>query len=207
MKVATVSIAGERRVGRVTDDGRSLAPFDLPLAEAQDGVLRSGPPRRTQPLRHSDHHRDLVRRHHPAAGDVIATGTPPASASATIRRNISRPATSCASRSAESAFLRTKSWSDPHDFRSRARHDGRLRRRRAAGHDAAWARRHLQQFSADHARAGRLSRHASRFAGRRPLADAARKRSLSDCWWKQSSMPPRISASAARMSSAIPSAL
>jgi 2-keto-4-pentenoate hydratase/2-oxohepta-3-ene-1,7-dioic acid hydratase in catechol pathway len=39
MKVATVSIAGERRVGRVTDDGRSIAPFDLPLAEAQDGVL------------------------------------------------------------------------------------------------------------------------------------------------------------------------
>jgi Fumarylacetoacetate (FAA) hydrolase family len=39
MKVATVSIAGERRVGRVTDNGRSIAPFDLPLAEAQDGVL------------------------------------------------------------------------------------------------------------------------------------------------------------------------
>ncbi len=27
MKVATVSIAGKRRVGRVTDDGRSLAPY------------------------------------------------------------------------------------------------------------------------------------------------------------------------------------
>ena len=27
MKVATVSIAGERRVGRVTDDGRSIAPY------------------------------------------------------------------------------------------------------------------------------------------------------------------------------------
>jgi 2-keto-4-pentenoate hydratase/2-oxohepta-3-ene-1,7-dioic acid hydratase in catechol pathway len=39
MKVATVSIAGERRVGQVTEDGRSIAPFDLPLAEAQDGVL------------------------------------------------------------------------------------------------------------------------------------------------------------------------
>jgi 2-keto-4-pentenoate hydratase/2-oxohepta-3-ene-1,7-dioic acid hydratase in catechol pathway len=39
MKVATVSIAGERRVGQVTEDGRSMAPFDLPLAEAQDGVL------------------------------------------------------------------------------------------------------------------------------------------------------------------------
>ena len=39
MKVATVSIAGERRVGQVTDAGRSIAPFDLPLSEAQDGVL------------------------------------------------------------------------------------------------------------------------------------------------------------------------
>jgi 2-keto-4-pentenoate hydratase/2-oxohepta-3-ene-1,7-dioic acid hydratase in catechol pathway len=39
MKVATVSIAGERRVGRITDDGRLIAPFDLPLAEAHDGVL------------------------------------------------------------------------------------------------------------------------------------------------------------------------
>jgi 2-keto-4-pentenoate hydratase/2-oxohepta-3-ene-1,7-dioic acid hydratase in catechol pathway len=39
MKVATVSIAGERRVGQVTEGGRSIAPFDLPLAEAQDGVL------------------------------------------------------------------------------------------------------------------------------------------------------------------------
>jgi 2-keto-4-pentenoate hydratase/2-oxohepta-3-ene-1,7-dioic acid hydratase in catechol pathway len=27
MKVATVSIAGKRRVGRVTDDGRLLAPY------------------------------------------------------------------------------------------------------------------------------------------------------------------------------------
>ena len=27
MKVATVSIAGERRVGRVTDDGRAIAPY------------------------------------------------------------------------------------------------------------------------------------------------------------------------------------
>jgi 2-keto-4-pentenoate hydratase/2-oxohepta-3-ene-1,7-dioic acid hydratase in catechol pathway len=39
MKVATVAIAGERRVGRLTDDGRSIAPFDLPLAEANEGVL------------------------------------------------------------------------------------------------------------------------------------------------------------------------
>jgi 2-keto-4-pentenoate hydratase/2-oxohepta-3-ene-1,7-dioic acid hydratase in catechol pathway len=39
MKVATVSIAGERRIGQVTDDGLSIAPFDLPLSEAQDGVV------------------------------------------------------------------------------------------------------------------------------------------------------------------------
>jgi hypothetical protein len=41
MKVATVSIAGERRVGRVTDDGRSIAPFDLPLADGGIGVLEN----------------------------------------------------------------------------------------------------------------------------------------------------------------------
>jgi 2-keto-4-pentenoate hydratase/2-oxohepta-3-ene-1,7-dioic acid hydratase in catechol pathway len=39
MKVATVSIAGERRVGQVIDDGLSIAPFDLPLSEAQGGVV------------------------------------------------------------------------------------------------------------------------------------------------------------------------
>jgi 2-keto-4-pentenoate hydratase/2-oxohepta-3-ene-1,7-dioic acid hydratase in catechol pathway len=39
MKVATVSIAGERRVGQITSDGRALAPFDLPISEAQDGIL------------------------------------------------------------------------------------------------------------------------------------------------------------------------
>jgi hypothetical protein len=39
MKVATVAIAWERRVGRLTDDGRSSAPFDLPLAEANEGVV------------------------------------------------------------------------------------------------------------------------------------------------------------------------
>jgi 2-keto-4-pentenoate hydratase/2-oxohepta-3-ene-1,7-dioic acid hydratase in catechol pathway len=39
MKVATVSVAGERRVGRITKDGTSIAPFDLPLSEAQDGIL------------------------------------------------------------------------------------------------------------------------------------------------------------------------
>ena len=39
MKVATVSVAGERRVGQIGKDGTSIAPFDLPLAEAQDGIL------------------------------------------------------------------------------------------------------------------------------------------------------------------------
>jgi 2-keto-4-pentenoate hydratase/2-oxohepta-3-ene-1,7-dioic acid hydratase in catechol pathway len=39
MKVATVSVAGERRVGRIAKDGRSIAPFDLTLSEAQDGIL------------------------------------------------------------------------------------------------------------------------------------------------------------------------
>jgi 2-keto-4-pentenoate hydratase/2-oxohepta-3-ene-1,7-dioic acid hydratase in catechol pathway len=39
MKVATVSIAGERRVGQITEDGTSFLPFDLPGSEAQDGIL------------------------------------------------------------------------------------------------------------------------------------------------------------------------
>jgi 2-keto-4-pentenoate hydratase/2-oxohepta-3-ene-1,7-dioic acid hydratase in catechol pathway len=39
MKVATVSIARERRIGRMADDGLSIAPFDLPPFEAQDDVL------------------------------------------------------------------------------------------------------------------------------------------------------------------------
>jgi 2-keto-4-pentenoate hydratase/2-oxohepta-3-ene-1,7-dioic acid hydratase in catechol pathway len=39
MKVATVSVAGERRVGQVADDGMSIAPFDLALSDAKDGVL------------------------------------------------------------------------------------------------------------------------------------------------------------------------
>ena len=56
MKVATVSIAGERRVGQVTDDGLSIAPFDLPLSEAQDGVVAlirrdgHGPPPALSPI-------------------------------------------------------------------------------------------------------------------------------------------------------------
>ncbi len=39
MKVATVSVAGERRVGQITADGTSIAPFDLSVSEARDGVL------------------------------------------------------------------------------------------------------------------------------------------------------------------------
>ena len=39
MKVATVSVAGERGVGQVTPDGMSIAPFDLAIAEARDGSL------------------------------------------------------------------------------------------------------------------------------------------------------------------------
>src|ERR1700676_624472 len=39
MKVATVSVARERRVGQLGKDGTSIAPCDLPLAEAQDGIL------------------------------------------------------------------------------------------------------------------------------------------------------------------------
>jgi 2-keto-4-pentenoate hydratase/2-oxohepta-3-ene-1,7-dioic acid hydratase in catechol pathway len=39
MKVATVSIAGERPVGQITEDGSALLPFDLPISETQDGPL------------------------------------------------------------------------------------------------------------------------------------------------------------------------
>lgn len=39
MKVATISVAGERRVGRISDDGRTIFPFDLPLDEASKGIL------------------------------------------------------------------------------------------------------------------------------------------------------------------------
>jgi 2-keto-4-pentenoate hydratase/2-oxohepta-3-ene-1,7-dioic acid hydratase in catechol pathway len=39
MKVATVSVAGERRVGQIADGGTSIAPFDLAPSEAQDGIL------------------------------------------------------------------------------------------------------------------------------------------------------------------------
>ena len=39
MKVATVSVAGERRVGQVSEDGTSITPFDLTVSEARDGIL------------------------------------------------------------------------------------------------------------------------------------------------------------------------
>ena len=39
MKVATVSVAGERRVGQITADGASIAPFDLSVSDAQTGIL------------------------------------------------------------------------------------------------------------------------------------------------------------------------
>ena len=39
MKIATVSITGQRRVGKITPDGTALAPFDLPISEVQDGIL------------------------------------------------------------------------------------------------------------------------------------------------------------------------
>lgn len=39
MKVATVTVAGERRVGVVSSDGTTIAPFDLSVEEARNGVL------------------------------------------------------------------------------------------------------------------------------------------------------------------------
>jgi len=39
MKVATVSVAGERRVGQITEDGGGIAPFDLSVSEAHTGLL------------------------------------------------------------------------------------------------------------------------------------------------------------------------
>jgi len=38
MKVATVSVAGERRVGKIAKDETSIAPLDLVFSEAQDGI-------------------------------------------------------------------------------------------------------------------------------------------------------------------------
>ena len=39
MRVATFSIAGERRVGLVDPDAGTVAPFDLPVELAASGVL------------------------------------------------------------------------------------------------------------------------------------------------------------------------
>jgi hypothetical protein len=39
MKVATVSIGGTRRVGKITFDATAVVPFDLPAFEANDGIL------------------------------------------------------------------------------------------------------------------------------------------------------------------------
>ena len=39
MRVAVCSIAGEARVCLVSEDGRSVAPFELPVAEAEKGVV------------------------------------------------------------------------------------------------------------------------------------------------------------------------
>jgi 2-keto-4-pentenoate hydratase/2-oxohepta-3-ene-1,7-dioic acid hydratase in catechol pathway len=60
MKAATVSIAGERRVGRIAADGTSIAPFDLPRSEAQDGIVAlirrdgAGMPPLLSPMRLAD---------------------------------------------------------------------------------------------------------------------------------------------------------
>ncbi|MER8828988.1 fumarylacetoacetate hydrolase family protein [Mesorhizobium sp. M0938] len=56
MRVATFSIAGERRVGIVDLDSQSVAPFDIPVEQAQLGVLAllrrngAGMPRTLSPL-------------------------------------------------------------------------------------------------------------------------------------------------------------
>ncbi|MER8384493.1 fumarylacetoacetate hydrolase family protein [Mesorhizobium sp. M0166] len=56
MKVATFSIAGERRVGVVDVDNQSVAPFDIPVEQALSGVLAllrrngAGMPRTLSPV-------------------------------------------------------------------------------------------------------------------------------------------------------------
>jgi 2-keto-4-pentenoate hydratase/2-oxohepta-3-ene-1,7-dioic acid hydratase in catechol pathway len=56
MRVATFSIAGERRVGIVDLDSQSVAPFDIPVEQALSGVLAllrrngAGMPRTLSPL-------------------------------------------------------------------------------------------------------------------------------------------------------------
>ena len=55
MKVATVSVAGGRRVGQIAKEGTSTAPFALARSQAQDGMLAligrngAGPPRKRSP--------------------------------------------------------------------------------------------------------------------------------------------------------------
>lgn len=39
MRIAVFAMAGERRVGRLSEDGATVAPFDLPAAEAEAGIL------------------------------------------------------------------------------------------------------------------------------------------------------------------------
>jgi 2-keto-4-pentenoate hydratase/2-oxohepta-3-ene-1,7-dioic acid hydratase in catechol pathway len=51
MKVATVSVAGERRVGQITMDGMAIAPFDLTLSESNDGILALVRRNGAEPLR------------------------------------------------------------------------------------------------------------------------------------------------------------
>jgi 2-keto-4-pentenoate hydratase/2-oxohepta-3-ene-1,7-dioic acid hydratase in catechol pathway len=54
MRVATFSTAGERRVGRVDLTARTIEPFDLPMAEAELGILaligRTDRPRTLSPI-------------------------------------------------------------------------------------------------------------------------------------------------------------
>jgi 2-keto-4-pentenoate hydratase/2-oxohepta-3-ene-1,7-dioic acid hydratase in catechol pathway len=56
MRVATFSIAGERRVGMVDLDAQTVAPFDIPVERAESGVLAlierngAGTPRTLSPI-------------------------------------------------------------------------------------------------------------------------------------------------------------
>jgi 2-keto-4-pentenoate hydratase/2-oxohepta-3-ene-1,7-dioic acid hydratase in catechol pathway len=59
MRVATIAVAGERRIGRVSDDGQWIAPFNLPASEAQEGILalvchQGALPQTLSPLRIAD---------------------------------------------------------------------------------------------------------------------------------------------------------
>lgn len=39
MRIAVFAMSGERRVGRLSEDGATVAPFDIPAAEAEAGIL------------------------------------------------------------------------------------------------------------------------------------------------------------------------